>query len=160
VPLDNPTAQDDFEATLRWLRPATTSATYPAGWPTGIPLKIQGSRWLPQEQTGYATRFPGVKAANFSGNILIKLSEGRLTGTGLDTLANVTNKNAIVPLGVNAQSLSSGGIGATGLFSGTFIHPVTGRKSGFEAVILQKRQRAVGFFLTPEVSGAVQAAPR
>jgi hypothetical protein len=160
VPLDNPTAQDDFEATLRWLRPATTSATYPAGWPTGIPLKIQGSRWLPQEQTGYATRFPGVKAANFSGNILIKLSEGRLTGTGLDTLANVTNKNAIVPLGVNAQSLSSGGIGATGLFSGTFIHPVTRRKSGFEAVILQKRQRAVGFFLTPEVSGAVQAAPR
>jgi hypothetical protein len=60
----------------------------------------------------------------------------------------------------NAQSLSSGGIGATGLFSGTFIHPVTRRKSGFEAVILQKRQRAVGFFLTPEVSGALQAAPR
>jgi hypothetical protein len=160
VPLDNPTAQDDFEATLRWFRPVTVSPTYAAGWPTGIPLQIQGSRWLSQAQTGSAIRFPGLKPANFSGNILIKLSEGSLPGAGLETLANVTNKNAIVPVWVNAQSLSSGAIGATGHFSGRFIHPVTGRKSGFEAVILQKRQSAVGFFLAPEVTGNVQVAPR
>jgi hypothetical protein len=40
------------------------------------------------------------------------------------------------------------------------LRPVTRRKPGFETVILQKRQRAVGFSLTPEVSGAVQVAPR
>jgi hypothetical protein len=74
--------------------------------------------------------------------------------------ANVTSKNAITPVGLNRPSLSSGSIGSTGLFSGSFIHPVTGRKPRFDAVILQKRKRAVGFFITPEVSGAVGVEPR
>ena len=160
APLDNPTAQDDFEATLRWLRPATASPTYPAGWPTGIPLQLQGSRWLAKGSSGQPMRFPMLKPANFSGNVVFRFTEGLLPGTGFETSANVNPYNAVIPLAFNPQSLSRASIGATGLFSGSFMHPVTGRKPRFEAVILQKRQRAVGFFTTPGVSGRVQVAPR
>jgi hypothetical protein len=160
VPLDNPTQQDDFLATLNWFRPATNSATYPAGWPTGIPVQVQGSRWLPMAANGAPMRLPGLKETNFSGNILMKFSEGLLPGAGFQVSANLTNKNAILPVGMNPQSLSSGSIGATGLFSGRFIHPVTGSQPRFEAVILQKRKRALGFFLSPQESGAVQFEPR
>ncbi len=160
VPLNNPTDQDDFEATLRWLRPVTTSPTYPAGWPTGIPLQLQGSRWLPMAANGAPMRFPGLMATGFSGNILMKFSGGLLPGAGFQVSANLTNKNAIVPVGINTQSLSSGSVGATGLSSGSFNHPVTGSKPRFEAVILQKRRRALGFFLSPQESGAVQVEPR
>jgi hypothetical protein len=161
VTLDNPTEQDDFEATLRWFRPATVSPTYPAGWPTGIPLQMQGSRWLSQAQTGQVVRFPGLTPANRNGNVLFTFSEGLLPGTGFETPANVSNKNAITPVaGLNRQSLRSNSIGGTGLFSGGFTHPSTGRKPRFDAVILQKRKRAVGFFLTPEASGAVRVEPR
>lgn len=160
VPLNNPTDQDDFEATLRWLRPVTTSPTYPAGWPTGIPLQLQGSRWLPMAANGAPMRFPGLMATGFSGNILMKFSGGLLPGAGFQVSANLTNKNAIVLVGGNTQSLSSGSVGATGLSSGSFNHPVTGSKPRFEAVILQKRRRALGFFLSPQESGAVQVEPR
>jgi hypothetical protein len=160
VPLDNPTAQDDFEATLRWLRPATASPTYPAGWPTGIPLQLQGSRWLAKGSSGQPMRFPMLKPANFSGNVVFRFTEGLLPGTGFETSANVNPYNVVIPLAFNPQLLSRASIGATGLFSGRFMHPVTGRKPRFEAVILQKRQRAVGFFLTPEVSGSVRVEPR
>jgi subtilisin family serine protease len=160
VPLDNPTAQDDFEATLRWLRPATASPTYPEGWPTGIPLQLQGSRWLAKGSSGQPMRFPMLKPANFSGNVVFRFTEGLLPGTGFETSANVNPYNAVIPLAYNPQSLSRASIGATGLFSGSFLHPVTGRKPRFEAVILQKRQRAVGFFTTPGVSGRVEVAPR
>ncbi len=160
VPLDNPTAQDDFEATLRWLRPATASPTYPEGWPTGIPLQLQGSRWLPKGPSGQPMRFTMLKPANFSGNVVCRFTEGLLPGTGFETSANVNPYNAVIPVAFNPQSLSRASIGATGLFSGSFLHPVTGRKPRFEAVILQKRQRAVGFFTTPGVSGRVEVAPR
>jgi hypothetical protein len=101
-----------------------------------------------------------LKPANFSGNVVFRFTEGLLPGTGFETSANVNPYNAVIPLAYNPQSLSRASIGATGLFSGSFMHPVTGRKPRFEAVILQKRQRAVGFFTTPGVSGRVEVAPR
>jgi hypothetical protein len=44
---------------------------------------------------------------------------------------------------------------STGIWSGRFTHPNSGRVTTFHGAILQKQQLGLGFFLTLEESGAV-----
>ena len=48
---------------------------------------------------------------------------------------------------------------STGLISGSFVHPLTGRASAIRGVILQKQNSALGFFLGPNRAGPVNIAP-
>jgi len=48
---------------------------------------------------------------------------------------------------------------STGLISGSFVHPLTGRASAIRGVILQKQNSALGFFLGPNRVGPVNIAP-
>ena len=48
---------------------------------------------------------------------------------------------------------------STGLISGSFVHPLTGRAAAIRGVILQKQNSALGFFLGPNRAGPVNIAP-
>jgi len=140
-----------------WFKPALTgraAKSYPAGWSSGLQTELTGSKFVPG---GIATGtvFPGLPPPIATGN-----AELVLQGAGLPVPGGLT-----AALMIDAQDHAwpppAAGLDLklarrTGMISGNFTHPMTGKKTAYHGVILQSQHRAAGYFLSGDESGSVE----
>lgn len=159
----------DLTARLHWYRPAAASPNvllYPAGWPAGLTLEVEGAPYA-----------PGMTAQSALFGITLKEpSPARLYFTGGKLTAPIEKSylgiigNTVVKLAPVDNSYTLKIVPATGLFSGTFTpnwsNP-SSAKPTFKGVILQKGPAtATGFFINnakgetaPESGSVTLGAP-
>lgn len=118
-----------------WTRPgAHAPAAYPDGWVLAAPVK--SSRYV----------------APPKGSNILGFSQGTIRFSGGDLTS--TLEFAFELSGVKASSASSGlslkFTPSTGLFTGSFAHPSTGKKVPFKGAVLQNENCGYGYFLTAE----------
>lgn len=153
----NPTvATSDVSGTdLLWIRPAVRRARYyPAGWETGVRVNAIG------------TKYAAPVSLNFDqGPANLTVGNASLVFTGAQLVTPVTNAVSIDPvtgavklIPATTTNYSLGLTTSTGMFSGLFTHPTTGKET-YRGILLNKgtNQGGYGYFLTtPPLSyGAV-----
>jgi len=153
---DNP-GVSDCDGTMTWLKPAQTNSTfYKNGFTTS--LAAIGSRYT---QPPYRTL--ALNLANTSPNASILLSEPDFPIPIYHQLSITHGSNALTDTvqvtdnGADALTLSISA--SAGTFTGSFIHPVTGKSVNIKGALLYKQSRAAGFFLSPTQSGNVTIWP-
>jgi hypothetical protein len=142
---------------LNWFKPATlTRKAYPSGWESGIKTDLLGSRYVRSLAGSGISFFPGLGSADiFLGNALLTLSDGALTASPLTEPVNISPSGKVSLVSNNLAKMTVTTSPSTGIWSGRFTHPNSGRVTTFHGAILQKQQLGLGFFLTLEESGAV-----
>jgi hypothetical protein len=139
----------DADGSFLWKRGAqAASAFYPAGW-TAFSVNGFASRWVkPTSVTGnHAVTFgEGDLVDDFTKNFVI--APPGLSGIGAGSITT-TNAPQMVKLQLNY---------ATGVFSGTFVHPLIGalKPRAFSGVLFQKQNAGIGVFLGKNNSGFVE----
>ena len=134
---------DTLTATMDWFKPALpTEQRYPAGFTTVVDL------------AGAKSVSPGDIAGTWDvtlggGNLVSNLTQT----VNVDALGNVT-----VPM-PNTESLTMKVAPATGVLSGSFVHPVTLRKVKFGGQLLPSEMIGAGFFLGTDQAGFVTVEP-
>ncbi len=176
---DQQAASDVSAPELEWYRPAGLAAPYAAGWPEGITVELVGSKYV---APGVPTRTVPVPANPYGVfgperpvNSVVTDTvpdlvpvELRISGGGLaGEIANVGRVNGLNVLSVTGPLVEGGALAAgirwtvaarDGGFTGSFTHPVTNRAQTFAGVVLQKTQRAGGFFrFVPATGSSVPA---
>jgi hypothetical protein len=143
------TGTSDLNGTLTWTKPAQTKGSYPAEFATN--LNVIGSLYTPPPRGGSV--LPG-----FTSGIL-EVSDS--SGVILSATANLTAKNALTiqnpPDKIKATITAS-----TGVFKGSFLYPIPGKKSkstAFTGVLFQDQTNGAGYFLGPDGSGSITLAP-
>jgi hypothetical protein len=132
---------------LRWTKLGGTGATYPEGLTNRV--TVAGSV--------YAAPAAGVPVLALTNGVAL-LSGGGLPRTLTNGLA-WAERNRFVVSPPNPQSLALSLVPATGAVGGSFIHPVTGRRTAIKAVVLPRQGVGVGFFLGMEQAGTVVFGP-
>jgi hypothetical protein len=134
------TSASDLDGTLHWSKPELANAQiHPAALDVNVP--IIGSH--------YVKPAAGQTAAQSA----IELAEGNLPAPIVqDCTVNLLNQ--IVPARQPLNTLSAVVNPANGVFSGTFVHPVTHRPTTFRGVIFQKQNAGYGYFLGSDESGS------
>ena len=127
----------EVEATVDWFRP---SIYY---------LSLLGSTYVVP-----AVGEPMLELTNTTGNALLTLGYGNLTGV-LSNLVTVASNNTVTVLSGNVTNLTLKLTPKTGLFRGGFRHPVTGKTTKFQGVVLQLQNFGAGYFLGTNESGFV-----
>jgi uncharacterized repeat protein (TIGR02543 family) len=142
---------------LNWFKPASlTRKAYPTGWESGIKTDLVGSRYVRPLAGPSISVFPGLGSADISlGNALLTLSDGALTASPLTEPVNISPSGKVSLVSNNLAKMTVTISPSTGIWSGRFIHPDSGRVTTFHGAISQKQQLGLGFFLTLEESGAV-----
>ena len=141
----------DFDGPLTWLRPADAKA---AMFKTGFLTETDavGSRLI--KPAANVRLFP---MANLGGNSLLFLSGGGLT-TDLTRLVTLSAANkAIIPL-QDADAATLVPAPATGLFTGSFLHPGQQKATPIKGAVLQKQKLAAGYILTGPLGGDMRYA--
>ncbi|MEA3208287.1 MAG: large repetitive protein [Chthoniobacter sp.] len=139
-----------------WFRPSQPGPKYPAGWPGGIRTDLIGARY----QNAKAA-VPASAPAEHDANATLLLTDGGLPAEGLVQALSVDPSNHVEPMEPNDAKATLKINPATGLFTGTFEHPVSGQSTKFQGAILQKQERGAGaFFTNTEVGGAGMAPSR
>ena len=138
-----------LDATLDWFRPSMPiSSYYPAGFTT---------KYVVARNT--AAGEPMLDLTNTTGNALLTLGDGNLTGV-LSNLVTVASNNTVTVLPGNVTNLTLKLTPKTGLFSGGFRHPATGKTTKFQGAVLQfDRDFGAGYFLGTNESGYVTIEP-
>lgn len=137
-------AGNDVNGEVVWFRPPLVGrAFYMGGWASGITSSLRGSHYAPPAP-GAVTPEP------IAVNLL--LAGGNLV-TNLAAPASFDGKRVTLfqPLAVRGFAFSMNQ--ANGLFSGTFIHPISQRPCAFQGVVLQNQNAAGGFFVGSTESG-------
>ena len=144
-------ASSDVDTTdTLWFRPANPKAkTYVNGWPDGIELDCLGSHFAVQK--GVAI-LPGLDQ---NGDIEFSLGAGNLTTDPTNLNAMVSPKNKVTFVSPPADLKPKVTISTSGLFSGSFVHPVSHKSTPIQGVIYQKEGFAEGYFIGPTESGDV-----
>jgi hypothetical protein len=148
----NSTEVSDLEGTLVWSKNGRSSDRfYPAGFATT--LQVLGSRYtVPTSGTPVVDVTPG------EGNGELSLGSGDLNQTLVQPLTIEPNNR------VRIASPTMAGISVTisaasGVFTGTFKHPVTGKNCPIRGVFFQKQNAGYGFFLGSHESGYSSLTP-
>lgn len=138
----------DMEGALTWMRSADAKAAlFKPGFTTTV--DAVGARYT---KPAALTRMIPLK--NVGGNLSLFLTDGGLTGP-IERLATLTAANtAVVPL-QDADQSTLAFTAATGLFSGSFFHPVTQAKLTFKGAVLQPQGLFSGYFLAGTQGGGV-----
>jgi autotransporter-associated beta strand protein len=133
---------------LSWIKMAgVPNSPYPAGF-TNLVEAIGGP---------YAPPPPEVRLLDFT-NAIVILSGGNLPGPFTNTITLKTN-NLVKVTGPNPMSLKLLFTTASGFLSGSFVHP-PGVTNAIKGAVLQGANRAAGFFLEADQSGAVIILPQ
>ena len=139
-----------------WLRPIVArSASYPAGWPSGVKLDLVGASYAIPPKNPPASVFPGLGAVDsVNGNASLEVTDGKLAAPIAKNL-NISPKNAATPAPASDTSFKMTITKETGIVSGKFTHS-DGTKPKFNAVIYQKgaTRGAFGYFLSTVPAGA------
>jgi hypothetical protein len=156
---ENPGVSDLEGRDLLWFNPASaTRARYPAGWIDGIRVDLLGSVY--RAPAAGQSALPGLGAFGPQGNALLELSGGDLPPAGIEIPLNVTPAHTVRAVTPGPEALSLVIRPATGLWSGSFVHPVTRRRVPVSGVIFQKTSRGDGLLLGPSQSGPASLPPR
>ncbi|MEO8353957.1 MAG: hypothetical protein ABI680_19690, partial [Chthoniobacteraceae bacterium] len=135
-------------AGLDWFCPPQGSPTYPAGWMNGILLGFDGaSRNVATEPNALPV-----------GPATLTLTGGDLPAEGFMKPLVIGAKNRLSAATSGADKLKLK-LKPNGALSGSFIDPVTGKKTKLEGVTLRDPIEARGFFLGPSASGQVSIQP-
>jgi hypothetical protein len=134
-----------LDATLDWFRPSMLVSSYY--------LSLLGSKYVVP-----AAGEPMLDLTNTTGNALLTLGDGNLTGV-LSNLVTVATNNTVTILSGNVTNLTFKLTPKTGLFSGGFRHPVTGKTTKFQGAVLQLQDFGAGYFLGTNQSGYVILEP-
>ena len=133
---------------LTWMRPAQGGPLYPGGWPAGIALGFDGAA---RNRLSEPNAFP-------LGNATLTLTGGNLAAGGFTKSILVGDKNHVtVPApGADKTQIT---LRPTGQWLGHFVHPITGKSTSLEGVILRNRAQGAGFFLGTNESGHAAILP-
>lgn len=138
------TATNDIPGLLVWTKKnGAPGKLYPGGF-TNEMLAL-ASRYTPP-----AT---GTAVTGLSNPVII-LEGGNLTGP-MTNAASLSSLNKISVTSPNTSKLVLTVKSASGVLSGTFVHPQTSKKSTIKGVVLQKQNLGGGFFLGTDQSGSV-----
>jgi WD40 repeat protein len=141
----------DLDGTVDWFRPPMANAKiFPDGFSTETALL--GSTYVRASGQPVLSVIPGEQ------NVLINLGEGDLDSE-LQKAATLENNNKIVVPDSNDEKLSVSVSASSGSLHGSFLHPVTGRKTRHSGVVFQKQNLAEGYFIGPDQSGFVSVVP-
>ena len=148
----------DCDASLQWVKPAQIKAgPYQAGFTTTV--GAIGSRYAPPPT--------GALALNCSAatpNLSATLSEP-------DFVTTITHQATVIVGGllhtdaITINDPATDGLALIihtthGTFNGTFVDPVGGKLTKLQGVIFTKQNRAAGYFVSPNQSGAVTLTPQ
>lgn len=150
----------DLSGSMHWFKPSLPGSNfYPEGWIDGLDVNVIGGKFTVPPQSAHASVFPDLGPVNNSGNAQLDLSGGDLAEKQFSQALNIdpTNRVSFVGPVVNALRLK---IRTSGYVSGKFTHPVSGTRTSFAGVILQKQRLASGYFLDSHTTGSVGLAPR
>ena len=146
----NQGASDANGSQWRWYKPAPlqprAGELYPFGWPEGILVDFEASRFVAKAQPYLGA----LSAADADGNVVLRVD-------GLaPKAANLSPTNRIQLLAFpDPDLLSSTLVSSTGRWTGAFRHPLDLQRKTFSGVVLQKSNRAAGFYLGPQGSARV-----
>ncbi len=173
---ETPNVSDLDALDLHWYKPGSpTAKRYPAGWPDGIQVDLIGSKFVLPSATANTSVFPGLGVPDADGNVIASFTDGNLPSPGLNMAINVSPRNVITvidhgqaklsmtllfPYDLLDESPPRRGRFANGVFSGSFVHPMTIARSSFKGVIFQKQQSAFGYFTGQAECGAVSLTPQ
>ena len=149
----------DFDVTgLVWFKPDTSgsrkgSKTYPNGWASGIFVDGTGSKFERDRRAPILTSLP---PPDVDGNARITFTDGGLAAGGVTIAVNIDDRNRIQVVNGTLDKLKLKVSTKTGLVSGEFVHPATGKKTSLRGVVAQKTQSADGFFVSAEQSGGFE----
>lgn len=152
-------AGTDFDATdLVWFKPDTSGSrkrakSYPSGWANGIFVDVAGSAFDTQRRQPILTSLP---PPDSDGNARVTFTDGGLPAGGVIIGVNIDDRNRIEIVTAGLDRLKLKVSSKTGLLTGEFTHPDTGRKTSLRGVVTQKTQRADGFFVSSEESGGLE----
>jgi hypothetical protein len=154
---------------LKWIKPTDASwkTAYVAGWPTGIDVNLLASRYVAPKAPTTAAPNPANPGTVLGPTVL------PVTGSPTPNVQIVLQDGGLVPAKTNdgrlsqngslvALAMPSGGAAdltlsfssASGIFSGSFTHPLTHKKTPFKGAALQKAAMAGGYFLNVPVAGS------
>ncbi|MCX6856166.1 MAG: choice-of-anchor D domain-containing protein [Verrucomicrobia bacterium] len=151
----NGTTEDVIGTNLQWFRPALTGVQYyPAGWPGGITVDVNGARYVVPPASSATSVFPGLGAVNTTtGNATLTFTGGLLTSSVTKDF-NISATNVISKLGSPVDATYGLLlIPATGVIGGavtTFFTHSDLTKPPYKGVVIQKgsKQGGCGFFLS------------
>lgn len=146
-------ANTDAEGTdLKWFKPAglAKQKLYPAGWANGITTDFLASKYV-------APVNPTTVLGIAGGAIEFAATDGGLNPAIAED-GTIDAKNKVTLTGANNVKVTF--VKGTGALSGSFTHPVTGKKAKFSGVAFQKTNTATGYFLSLPQSGAIGIAPK
>lgn len=135
---DNPIS--DATAILRWFKPVRPKdAVYPNGWPAGLPVEFYAASY------SQPPVIPGLDAPDSDGNAVAYAVGGGLV-TQFTQRMNLADNGGVSLLQPIFPRFSLRLTSRTGLFSGTFSDPVTGKLLKFSGAVQQKDEAGYGFF--------------
>ena len=138
--------QSDLYGTVRWVKPASGGAFYPAGFDTS--LELFGSEYLAPAPGQLVLPLP--IAAN---NLSVALGGGNLRNPIIKTATlAVTGRVTVTAPGPDRLAININS--ATGYLSGTFVDPANGAARVFKGVVFQKQGLGAGEFRGVNKSGS------
>jgi hypothetical protein len=154
---DRPGVSDVDGDGLLWFKPACPGAFYPAGWPAGIRTDLVGSRYRPERVD---TVFTGLVVSGAGGNAMLTLTDGGLAGPGVDQSVRIDGNSRVRGVAPTAASIALRIMPANGLFSGSFVDPLTGLRGQIKGAVLKKQNTGAGAFRAKNAIGGVSLAPQ
>lgn len=134
-------------STLRWYKPAQPSGLYAAGFTADVDLTgsrygkpIAGSRVFPVD--------------NIHGQVVVRITNGNLATPVTATFIWGTN-NKLVATGPNPANVQVRVSPANGAMTGSFVHPVAGKKRAFRGVVTQRQEFGSALFVGTTDTGTV-----
>jgi len=151
------TGTSDLSGILEWMKPRQTKGDYPAAIDTN--LNVIGSIYSPPGPG--ESVLPGFASGTFN---LSDTGALNVSGTTpLDQGVTLNSANVLKLIDPIQDNLKVTIIPSTGVFRGTFLYPVPGKRpklTDFRGVLFQDQIIGGGFFLGPNGGGTVSLSPR
>ena len=143
-----------IESTVDWFKPPVhASHFYPAGFTNNV-VTLLGSKYVAP-----AKGSPMLSLTNtVGGNITLALGGGNL-GAALSNSVAVATNNTVTILSGSVTNLTLKLVPKNGMFSGSFLHPVTHKSVKFQGAVLQLQDFGAGFFAGTNETGYVTFNP-
>lgn len=137
----------DFHGQIDWFKPTrATDKIYPQGF-TVHNNDVIGSIYTPAAGGRVLAGF-----ASTDGNAKLTIDEGNIVNPIIKSATyDDSNKVIITTPGTDSVSLNINT--KTGTFSGSFLHPVSSKRTPINGVLFQKQNIGVGSFLGSSISG-------
>ena len=139
----------DLEGDVSWLKPAQPGKYFADGFATVLPL-VGAKYTAPAAQV--------LNLSNSAANARVIFGAGNLTSV-LTNLVTVAANNKVTPVSGGAAKLTLTITPKAGLFSGSFVHPVTSKAVKFSGELLESQEFGLGYFLGTDASGFVTFEP-